>query len=209
MQWIASGSRDGLRPSRAHRAVSRILLAVMALALAAPAGAAPGTHLPRSTSADTALEEVPSPDGKRVAFQLFERGDHTYVGVANADGAIRWQKDAGIRPLVSTHWSADGAALLVVTDCTQKTAELKAGKPGTASWLVVLDAADGHPLAQGDLDTDVLALQAKLPEAVGAAHVIEKLTLSDGTVAATIKHRGREVSGECPLARLKPAGAGK
>ena len=176
-----------------------LLIPILALALCAP----PGPNLPAAVSEQGSLDRVPSPDGQRVAFVLFERGDHTYVGVASNDGAIRWRKDAGIRPLVETHWSADGRQVMVVTDCVQPAAELKVGKPGTASWLLVLDAGDGHTVAQGDLDTDVLALQAKLPDAVGASHVITALTLEAGMIFATIKHRGQAVSGTCALERLK------
>ena len=127
----------------------------------------------------------------------------TYVGVAALDGRILWHKDAGIRPLTSTHWSADSAMLLVLTDCVQEAAQLKAARPGTASWLLILDAGDGRLTAQGDLDTVVLKLPTKLPEAVGAAHVIEALALEDGTLSATIKHRGQSVSGDCPLGNLE------
>lgn len=185
--------------------MNRFCVILVALALGTAAFAAPGAQLPEKVSAEGALEKIPSPGKDRVAFSLFERGDHTYIGVASSTGAIRWHKDAGIRPLVSLFWSADGTRVMVVTDCVQPEAELHTGKAGTASWLFVLDATDGHTLAQGDLDTDVLQLGSKLPDAVGASHVIEILTLENDMISATIKHRGERVSGSAPLERLKAA----
>lgn len=168
------------------------------LILAALLSAAPGANLPAGDS----VEKVASPDGQRVAFIMFEPGDHTFVGVASASGAVRWHKDAGIRPIVSTHWSADGRQVMVVTDCVQPAAELKNPKKETMSWLLLLDAGDGHLIAEGDLDTDVLDLPHKLPDAAGAAHVIESLTLDRGMISATIKHRGTPASGSAPVERL-------
>lgn len=167
------------------------------LILAALLCGAPGAQLPAD------VEKVASPDGKSVAFIMYEPGDHTFVGVASASGAVRWHKDAGIRPILSTHWSADSSQVMVVTDCLQAAAELKNPKKETMSWLLLLDASDGKLVAQGDLDTDVLELGTKLPDAVGAAHVIDSLTLERGMISATIKHRGTPASGSAPVERLK------
>jgi hypothetical protein len=154
------------------------------------------------------VSRVAAPDGGRVAFQLFERGQQTRVGVSGAGGAIVWQRRAGFRPLLSLFWSGDGKSVLLVTDCSQEEAELRSKKAGTASWLMVLDARDGSVTAEGDLDTEVLRLQTKLPDAVGAAHVIDSVTLADGMIEAVVHHREQRVDGRRPLAELV-AGGGK
>ena len=96
----------------------------LALLLATTAFAAPGATLPDKVSEEGSLEKIPFPDKDRVLFSLFECGAHTYVGVASISGAICWDKAAGIRPLISLFWAADGKGVSVVPYCVQPEAEL-------------------------------------------------------------------------------------
>jgi hypothetical protein len=173
---------------------------MLALLLATAAGAA---TLPAEAPPKGSLETWARPGAKSFSFVYFERGQATRVGVAREDRSIEWEKNAGIRPIVQPFWSADGKHLLVVTDCSRPDAQLRSLVPSTASWLLVLDAATGDLVAQGDLDTDVLDLPRKLPEAVGAAHELDHITLQDGVIKAEVRHRGEKLSGEARLDDLR------
>lgn len=159
--------------------------------------------LPATVSEPGNLDQVPSPAGERSMFYLFQPPEQARFGVAEKDGTIVWEKNAGYRPLVDYFWSADGAAVAFVTDCIQPEAELRSPASATRSWFFVLEAASGKVLAEGDLDTDVLDLPKQLPEAVGASHQV-KIEIKDGKLEATIDHCGKTVSGSRALKELAP-----
>lgn len=203
---LALAALLGVGPALAQDGFDDLHLNGRVVLAAAPATVAPaapsGARLPERVSEPAELVKTPSPTGDRSTFFLMEPGKPATVGVASADGQIAWQRAAGIRPLVSQSWSQDGRLVAFVTDCAQPEAQLRNPKKETASWLFVLDAHTGDVVAQGDLDTDVLDLPRQLPDATGAAHMIDKLTIVDGIVAVTISHRGQKVSGQRKLTEL-------
>jgi len=150
------------------------------------------------------VEKVASPLKDRSLFYLFRPGHPALFGVASSGGAVLWKKSVGFRPLVNYAWAADGRSLVFVTDCVQAEAELHAPRSDLRSYFFILDANRGDVLAEGDLDTDILDLPHKLPDAVGAAHMIDTIQLADGRLSVTISHRKIKVSGSRLLSELPP-----
>lgn len=168
------------------------------------AGAAPGPRLPDSVAKPGHVDRIPSPDQSKVMFYVFQPGQSARFGVAKPDGVILWEKNAGIRPLVSYYWSEDSGRVVFLTECMQQESELHCPKDVTSTWVFVLDAATGAVVGDGDLDRQVLDLKSRLPDALEASHSIESLRLADGWLEVTIGHRGQRVSGRCALADLAP-----
>lgn len=166
--------------------------------------AAPGARLPDSVAKPGHVDRIPSPDQGRVMFYVFQPGQSARFGVARPDGVIRWEKNAGIRPLVSYYWSEDSCQVVFLTECMQQEADLHCPKDVTSTWVFVLDAATGAVVGEGDLDRQVLDLKSRLPDALEASHSIESLRLADGWLEVTIGHRGQRVSGRCALVDLAP-----
>lgn len=186
--------------------MKRNILTLTALLLAAGAS----THgaetkaqsLPAEVASPGYLDRIASPMKDRDLFFLFQPGQPAHFGIAATDGTVTWQKNAGLRPIVDYAWSADGRSVVFVTDCSQPAAELRSPSPELRSYFFVLDAATGTVQAQGDLDREVLNLQSRLPQALGAAHVIEELRLVDGVLHATILHQKTPISGSRALMEL-------
>lgn len=150
------------------------------------------------------VDRIPSPDGKRCLFYRFEPGEPVRCGVARADDSVVWSRNAGLRPITDRAWSDDGRLVLFVTDCIQEDADLRSRNPSTRSWLIVLDANDGHTAAEGDLDTCVLDLPRRRPDAVGAPHEMERLWSANGQVGATVRSGEERITGSCALADVRP-----
>lgn len=170
-------------------------------------GLASRPRLPDSVAKPGDMDRIPSPDTSKVMFYVFQPGQSARFGVAKPDGMILWEKNAGIRPLVSYHWSEDSGQIVFLTQCMQREADLHCPEGVSSTWVFILDAATGALLGEGDLDRQVLDLEHRLPDALEAAHVIESLKLADGWLEVTIGHRGQRVSGRCAVADLAPGRA--
>jgi len=151
-------------------------------------------RLPDPVPPKVELERVASPDKSFEIFYLMEPGKIARFGVTSPTGEILWEKNAGFRPIVTFGWSDDNQFVVYVTDCIQPESELPSKKPDTRSYFYILNAADGAIRSEGDLDTVVLDLPNRLPDAVGATHLLE-VSIREGKLEARMSHRGTEVEG--------------
>ncbi len=186
--------------------MTRTIIALTALWIAAGTLAAAEDRtpfkLPEQVAAPGYLDRIASPQKDRELFYLSQPGQPGTFGVASPDGVIEWQRNAGIRPINSYVWAADGRSVVYVTDCSQAAADLRSPSPEIRNYFFVLDSAKGTVQAKGDLDLDILDLPKQLPGAVGAAHVIDELSLVEGVLHATISHRKTKVSGSRALVEI-------
>jgi len=181
--------------------VGLIGLLIVCVCVGQPVPAAEAKSLPTTVAEPGNIDRVKAPIGDLEMFYLFQPPQQGRFGVADKSGKIVWQKNTGFRSMVDYFWGAEGKAVVLVTDCIQPEADLKALATSTRSWFFVLAADTGAIEAQGDLDTDVLDLPKQLPDAVGASHEL-KIELKDNVLTATIDHQGKTVTGKKALKDL-------